>query len=470
VLGGSDEGIYLYEAKRLLDGAAFYRDVFDLITPGAHYLMAAAFALLGVSIETARHLDAVVHGLIVLATYAAGRMIGVRRPLASVAALAQVAVFQPAWPVASPHWVATLLGMLLFVALLAPPRARAALAAGIVAGLLVCVQQQKGAAMTAGALALLLVERFVARIGASPWRIPAFVGGVALVVVPVALLLVLRAGFRPVIDALVVHPLVNYPRLNRTRWGSVGFFPRYARYTFPTALAVAPGLALVATVRASLGFVRRVDRERLRRSVCLAVVGLSSIASILYYPDYIHLAFIGSAFAVLAAELLEIALRARPLAGWPATLVVVLLLGATGAQLARVMAGSWRDHPFAYDSPFGRVRFHERQEREIVERMRAVLDRSPSRELFVYPFGAAIYLLTGTENPTPFQFLAPEYSRPDQIEQTLAILEQRRVPYLFVIKPLTSTDPILRYVADHYEQVEDEQGPLPLFRRRPEAG
>lgn len=470
VLGGSDEGIYLYEAKRLLDGAVFYRDVFDLITPGAHYLMAGAFALLGVSIETARHVDAVVHGLIVLTTYATSRMLGVRRALASVAALAQVAVFQPAWPVASPHWVATLLGMLLLPALLGPPRARLALAAGIIAGLLVCVQQQKGVAMTAGVVALLLVERFVARTAASRWRIPAFLGGVGLVVVPVGLLLVRRAGLRPVVDALVLHPLVNYPRLNRTPWGSVGLFPWYARYTFPTALAVAPGLALLASIRAAVGFVRGVDGERLRRSVCLALVGLASIASILYYPDYIHLAFIGSVFAVLAAELLETGLRARPLAGWPATLVAVLLLGATGAQLARVMTGSWRDYPLAYDSPFGRVRFHERQELEIVERIRAILDRAPSRELFVYPFGAGMYLLTGTENPTPFLFLVPEYSRPNQIELTLAILERRRVPYLFVIKPLTSTDAILRYVAAHYEQVEDERGPLPLFRRRPEPG
>jgi hypothetical protein len=324
--------------------------------------------------------------------------------------------------------------------------------------------------MSAGALALLVVEVFVPRIAASRWRIPAFLAGIALVVVPMGLVLVLRAGFRPVFDALVLHPLVNYPRLNRTEWGSVGLFPWYARYTFPTALAVAPGLAVVASFRAALAFARRVDGERLRRAACLALVGLSSIASILYYPDYIHLAFIGSVFAALAAELLETALRTRPLRGWPATLVVVLVLGATGAQLVRVMVGSWRDHPYAYDSPFGRVRYHERRELEMTERLRAVLDRSPSRELFVYPFGAAIYLLTGTENPTPFQFLVPEYSRPDQIELTLTILKERRLPYLFVIKPLTPTDPILRWVADHYEQVVDEKGPLPLLRRRPEAG
>ena len=44
------------------------------------------------------------------------------------------------------------------------------------------------------------------------------------------------------------------------------------------------------------------------------------------------------------------------------------------------------------------------------------------------------------------------------------------MPYLFVIKPLTTTDPILRYVASAYEQVEDARGQLPLFKRRTEPG
>src|SRR5207244_133876 len=86
-LGGSDEGIYLYEAKRLLGGEVFYRDIFDLITPGAHYLMAGAFALFGASIDTARRADAIVHGLIVLTTYVTARMLGVRGTLAAAAGL-----------------------------------------------------------------------------------------------------------------------------------------------------------------------------------------------------------------------------------------------------------------------------------------------------------------------------------------------------------------------------------------------
>ena len=468
-LGGSDEGIYLYEALRLLHGDVFYRDVFDLITPGAHYLMAAAFAVCGASIDTARRADAVVHGLIVLATYASCRMLGVRRTLAAAAGLAHVAVCQAAWPVASPHWLATLLGLVFFPVLLAPPTRRLGLAAGALAGLLLAVQQQKGLAMTAGAVAFLLAERALGR-GGAHGRLAAFAAGFVAVTVPLAVALVLTAGVRPVVQALVLHPLLNYTRLNQARWGMVGLFPWYARYTFPTALAVVPGLALVAGARAIVAVVRRDDAERARRTVLLAIVGVASIGAIAYYPDYVHLAFVGSVFAVLAAELLEHALDIRSLAGWPATVVAIALLGATGGQLARVMIGSRRDFPFVYDSPFGRVRFSERHEADVVERVRAVVDRSGSRELFVYPFGAAFYLLLGAENPTPFQFLPAGYGRPDQVAQTVDVLERRRVPWVIVFIPMTSSDPVLRYVAAHYERVTDAEGDLPLFRRREALG
>src|SRR5881296_1448883 len=104
--------------------------------------MAAVFACFGASMTTARLADAVVHGLIVLVTYTTCRTLGVRRGLAAVAALTQVAVFQPAWAVASPHWLATLGGLVLLRLLLARPDARRGFVAGVVAGLLVCVQQQ----------------------------------------------------------------------------------------------------------------------------------------------------------------------------------------------------------------------------------------------------------------------------------------------------------------------------------------
>jgi hypothetical protein len=40
-----DDGLYLYEAKRMVEGAGPYRDFFEFVTPLCWYPMALAFAL-----------------------------------------------------------------------------------------------------------------------------------------------------------------------------------------------------------------------------------------------------------------------------------------------------------------------------------------------------------------------------------------------------------------------------------------
>ena len=58
-LGHLDEGLYLFEAKRILHGDVFYRDIFDIATPGSYYLMALMFALFGTTMTVARTAAAV---------------------------------------------------------------------------------------------------------------------------------------------------------------------------------------------------------------------------------------------------------------------------------------------------------------------------------------------------------------------------------------------------------------------------
>lgn len=483
VLGAADEGLYLYEAQQLLAGQVFYRDIFDLITPGAHYLMAGLFWIFGTDMATARMADAVIHGLIVVVTYTSCRVLGVRRGLAVPAALLHLAVFQPAWAVASPHWLATLLGLLL-VPVLVLRREGGGLLAGVLTGLVVAVQQQKGTMMAVGVAAVTvagyLVDRYrgtrAAGWGAPARQLAAFLGGMLLIVVPLVAGLVAMAGVESVYRALVLHPLVNYRRhAAGAPWGYLGPFGWYARYTLPTLLPYQPVLTGLVALRALGELVGRADPERLRRSVLLVLMSLASIASISYFPDYIHLAFIGPVFAILLADLAEGGLAA--FARWPLVargtgrVVTALLLAVVGFQLRRVMTGSWRDYPFAYRSPFGVVRFHDRAEVERVERVRAVLGAAGVGEMFVYPGGTALYLLTGTTNPTPYQFMIPGYSRPDQMEDAVAILEKRRVQFVADVFPLIPGQRVDDYVLHHYEAVPDAEGKPLLFRRvEPGAG
>lgn len=81
-----DEGLFLYESKRLLDGDVFYRDIFEILTPGAFYVMALFFRVFGTTIATAKTVMAIVHASIAVLIYLIARRAGTRRSLALTAA------------------------------------------------------------------------------------------------------------------------------------------------------------------------------------------------------------------------------------------------------------------------------------------------------------------------------------------------------------------------------------------------
>jgi hypothetical protein len=426
--------------------------------------MAASFADFGTSMETARLTDAAIHGLIAAATYGASRLLGVRRWLAIAAGLAQPALFQPAWQCSSPHWLASLLGVLVLAALLRP-RARdtgGTVLPGVLVGLLVAVQQQKGVVTAGGVVVLLLVEGALAgRWDAIPRRLAGFAGGVLLVVLPLGAFLLASAGVQPVWRALVTYPLVNYRSFNRTTWGNPGGFPTP---TFPRLLAWVPLLTVAVALRAVVEWHGRRDPERLRRSVTLAVMSATSMASIAYYPDFIHIAFIGPIFAVVFADLAEAVLvRVGPVGGW---VTAPALLGALALQLWQVQARALADFPIAWTSAFGRVNFHDPREETFYQTLRSLLRDSGTEEVFSYPYGGAVHLLTGAVNPTPYQLITARLNRADQLAEAIDILERRAVPWVVMLElqPVAG-DPVVEYVHRHYRQVEDHGANLPIYRR-----
>src|SRR5262245_14551163 len=131
-----DEGLYLYEAKRMVEGAVPYRDFFEFVTPVCWYLMALAFALFGATLATARGVMAVVHAANAWLVFACGRRLGVRRPLAVAGAVAVLAIAFPGMAIATPHWFSTLGTLTLLWVLLAPHELSLATAAraGLVVG------------------------------------------------------------------------------------------------------------------------------------------------------------------------------------------------------------------------------------------------------------------------------------------------------------------------------------------------
>jgi hypothetical protein len=473
VVGRSDEGLVLYEAKMLLEGKVLYRDMFEIIPPGAYYLLAGAFRLFGATVATAKIVDALLQGAIVVAIFAIARRLGVRAAVAAAAGLTHLALFQPAWGYWSPHWLSSFLTLLLLGALLRPPTARAALAAGIVAGGIFWVQHQKAVVTTAGVAAFFVLERVLAsrdRGAALVPRLAAFAAGVVLMVVPLVATLVATAGVAPVVRALLEHPLRRYAPFHYVPWGSTGWFPDIARYTAPTVLRWMPALLPLGALAAVTAY-RRGAAEEGRRWMLLVAMALSVLATIAYFPDFVHVSFTGPVFALLAARLLESLLRrveVAPAGAATAGAAVGLALTGLAVALHWQMTRHWADCAFTSDTAFGQVQLCERDEQAFVDGLIARVRAAGVREMFVYPAGAYLYLLTGTVNPTPCQILLDRYSFPEQFDETLEILEHRRVPFVVAIPNLPAGDRIGAYLARNYLAVEDLPWGMRLYVRHAE--
>lgn len=481
-LGAADESVYLYQAKRVLEGAVPYRDVFDLTTPGWLYVMAALFGLFGVSLQTARIATAVLHGITAVMIYATCRRLAVRPALSWPAGLAYLLVCQPAWPIASQHWLATSLAVLLLLLCAGLParQARWALWPGVVIGVLVAVHQQRGLFVGIGMVVWLIADNLLQRRGgARPPEPPPLsalawlAAGGAVVLVPLFVGLIATAGLAPLWQALVLHPFYNYRQVMHTTWGqSGGIMAEAGSYTYPDFLKYLP-LVLVPDMLRLCGLaVRGRPVAELRRLALLIVFAVTAVLSIAYYPDYIHIAFIAPVFFVVGAELAERC--AGTLADrWLTLRVAGYLAGAVflvggGLRLKHNVDRLWKSYPLSRDTVFGRINFALPIEVEIYDTMRVLMDDVPSRQLFCYPIVSYLYLLLDADNPTRYQFLLRGYTSPEQMEEVVRVLQERRLPYVVVLPGfLAPDDPIMAYLRRDYEPMtEAGEAGKAIYRRR----
>ena len=466
-LGLADESYFLYEAKRIREGEVMYRDFFQFVTPLSSYLMAGLFALFGTSMATARISMAVLHATTGVLLYATARRLGVRRGFAALVVLAYLAICQAVWPYASWHWFSTLLAAALLFAMVAGPLASRpgwGVVPGVVSGLMIGVQQQKGVFAAAGVGAVFVLDHLLCRREPSPapWaqletRLACFAAGVAVVVVPLLAVFVGLAGVEPVYAALVRFPLENYRSNIHIDWGAAGFLSaHYAEYTMPRLLRYSPA-ALVLPVLAGLRAMRCGDRQRVRQLIALIILSACAALSVWYYPDTIHIAFIAAGFWLCAAVGVEWLLAslpgARP-ARLAAALVEIAITAVLGLHMFGYVRQLRREFPIAHETAFGRVDFAARWQVLLVDHVRGVLAASPDKDIFYYPPAVSMYLLTGGHNPTPYQYLLPGVSPEEHTSKTLAMLRDGRVPYV-ITWPFGAAprDPIVQYIRENYEIV-----------------
>jgi Dolichyl-phosphate-mannose-protein mannosyltransferase len=466
-----DEGLYLYEAKRILEGQVIYRDFFEIVTPLSFYFMALAFGIFGTSMAVARLCMAGVHGVVVLIIYRACRLLGVRPSLAAVAALAHVAIDFPAFSQASPHWISTLLMLVLLWLLLRSParRVRGCLLLGLVAGLLAMNQQQKGGAIAAGVGLILLVEPVWSAsrtdlVRAQVARLGAYAAGVVGLSAAVLGCFVAVSGFEAVFRALVIFPLFHYSEVNPISWG---VWPPSATHVFifPRLLKYLPLVVPIDAVRCLWRWSQHSGSRELRGTATMALFSAATVLSVAYNPNAAHLALVAPVWLIATAEISEsvlqtlLPLHAPALRHCVSAAAGLLLLGLTWQMRENIVVRR-AVYKYSLNTAFGRVDFSEQGEIALIETVRDLLGEMPSRQLFTYPVYPSLYLLVDADNPTPYQIFLQGYTSPDQYEQTIEILESRRVEVIVngFYWMDRRKDPVLAYVHQNYDRVRPEKG------------
>jgi hypothetical protein len=408
--------------------------------------------------------------------------LGVRRELAWTASFAYVVVCQAAWPIASQHWLSTFLCALLLVVLVRDSGRRllTLFGAGVVLGLLIGVQQQRGVIMVAGVAAWLVLDGAVARrLGGSPpplsvWKsLEALAAGIGIIVAPLLLGLIAAAGFEPVWRALVVHPLTNYAATNHCAWGHVDLMTApQGTFTYPRVLAYLP-LVFAALLPRLIYRSWHRDTESVRRLLLLIALCLVSMASIAYFPDFIHIAFIAPVFFVAIAESLEWALsRARlPMrfSRVGGLVVAVALVAVFARQLQQNFVRLWQANPIARQTEFGRIDLGQETFALLYDRVEALLRDAPSRRLYCYPIIHSLYLMADADNPTRYGFFFAGYNTPDQVREVIDVLKATRLPYIVALAMpgfVAPNDPIFAYLEQEYAPLGSGPVDSVIFARK----
>jgi hypothetical protein len=209
-----DEGLVLYGATRVMEGAVPHRDFYAIYGPGQFYVLAALFKIFGVSVLVERIYDTVVRGAIALLVLIIVNVVAPRAQalLAGAVSLAYLA-FAQAYGTAVYSSLATVLASAAFLsaALARPVSGPGLFAAGTCSGLAMLMRYDIGGAIFGVECAILGVHSWCERTDTRHFarnviRSLAWFGlGYAVVVLPVTAAFMILGVFPDLISQFAVY-------------------------------------------------------------------------------------------------------------------------------------------------------------------------------------------------------------------------------------------------------------------------
>jgi hypothetical protein len=441
----ADEGIALQGAQRILNGEVLYRDFFSLFTPGSYYWMALFLKVFGNSILVGRAVLIVYGGVFSVLAYLLARRVCPRWSALLTAYLVTV-VCLPYRFIVLHNWDSTLWAYLTLyysVRFLEEPHWGRSLAAGILGCFTCLFEQSKGAGLLLGLLAgfgavVLLGRRDKTRFSrAHLW---AFLAGFALpLLITVVYFATQHSLSTMVADCL--WPFQHYQSVNKLPYGDVGltdsdlqkFFaePWAFRLFILVVLSpcfLIPALPIVAVGVLGFGLVRLWQRKESQNTHYYVVTSATMVGLLLSTlatgrADLTHIMYQAPLLLlVLAWGLDGSCLRSRLLSSIQPMVILYVFVSFTALGIS-LLSGPLKAHS-VLRTRRGVLKAHGKD--LVVEQLQACVRSGHS--VFIYPYQPLYYYLAGTSNPTRYEFLMPGMNTPEQFEEVLRRLDEKRTP------------------------------------------
>ena len=473
----ADEGITLCGADRILRGQVPYRDYFSFVTPGSQYLMAFWFKLFGTSFVVARSVLLVYAGIFGGMTYFLGRRLYSRSTALFSAALLVLGCM-PFRLLAIHNWDSTLFAVLAIYCsqrALETPSSPWWFCVGFTAAATCLTEQSKGVGVLLGlgiaALLLLLPPRkrwpdSFAKLG---WAAMGFM-------IPLTVTFAYFASQHAMKAMLAAWfwPLRHYSVVNRVTFGwvpisahdlhdmfSSGTLWQRALIAFFSApMILISTLALLVIATTVYSIVTRCNAAP-SRALDVRVVGgsvffgtfLATLAT--GRADTHHLLYLMPLCMYLVPSILDVKHPSmRSVYRMRSLVAGLLLFSFTGFGLVTLLNAL--SHPTRTETRRGTVRFGYPD--EVLRYVRSNV--AEGQPLYIHPYQPFYTFMTGTINPTHFEFLFPGMNTRAQSESVIQDLAADRTPVVlldprFAADKVPDTWPSVSLAALAVDPVED---------------
>lgn len=460
----NDAIIFLNHGVRMLDGEVIYRDFFQITTPGTELVYFVLFKLFGP--------HPWIHNVVIIAL---GLSMTWLCLVISSKVIAGWKAFLPSLLFLAlqfrlglsggHHWFSVLLVMAAATVMIERRSAARLMAAGTLCGLASFFTQTRGVAALLGLAIFVGWER--RRQGLS-WRTTlkaeAYLGAAFLGTLVAALAyFVWQSGLERFFYCTIIFPLRYYrsaggvntwsrylldlplldPEHRPWRWGMFLFTYALIPYVYVWFL-----LRYWREARAR-------SLEKWSRLMLLNLVGLSLFISVASSPLWYRLNHIALPGLILLVWMLDRPSRfCAALARLMGLAALAVLIYASVGQRAR-----W---PYELNLPAGHV---ASQRVDWYEQYQWLAQRTKPSEYF-YAAAADFFFLLRLRNPAAVTFLFPaEYTRPEQVQQIIAGLEEHEVRLVYWMpmldlppgrsaSPGDHLEPLRSYLRDHYQVVK----------------